>query len=101
GYHAKINASKLGEDIKIISSVRIRKTQVFQKIGKMLAEIPGVMGVYFVYGETSFIVMARSKNTQELFEKMNLIYTSDDIERATTSIVANTFKEDHRIIFDV
>ncbi|TFF87571.1 MAG: Lrp/AsnC family transcriptional regulator, partial [Promethearchaeota archaeon] len=61
--------------------------------------IPGVWGVYFVYGESDFIVMARSKNREEIFEKMNNLYNSNDIERTTTFIVGKTIKEDQRIFF--
>jgi DNA-binding Lrp family transcriptional regulator len=100
GYHAKINASKLGEDIQIIAQVRAKFGQGYaESVGKNLAEIPGVWGVYFVYGESDFIVMARSKNREEIFEKMNNLYNSNDIERTTTFIVGKTIKEDQRIFF--
>lgn len=100
GYHAKINASKLGGDIQIIVQVRAKFGQGYaESIGDSLAEIPGVWGVYFVYGESDFIIMARSKNREELFEKMNNLYNSNDIERTTTFIVGKTIKDDQRMFF--
>jgi len=100
GYHAKINASKLGGDIQVIVQVRAKFGQGYaESIGDSLAEIPGVWGVYFVYGESDFIIMARSKNREELFEKMNNLYNSNDIERTTTFIVGKTIKDDQRMFF--
>ena len=102
GYQAKINASKLGEDIQIIVEVRAKFGQGYaESIGESLAKIPGVWGVYFVYGESDFIIMARSKNREEIFEKMNNLYNSNDIERTTTFIVGKTIKDDQRIFFDM
>lgn len=100
GYYAKVDPSKLGEDIQIIVQVRAKFGRGYtESIGNALAEIPGVWGVYFVYGENDFIVMARSKDREEIFEKMNKLYNSNDIERTTTYIVGKTIKEDQRIFF--
>ena len=100
GYHAKINASKLGDDIQVIVQVRAKFGQGYaESIGESLAEIPGVWGVYFVYGESDFIVIARSKNREEIFQKMNNLYNSNDIERTTTFIVGKTIKDDQRMFF--
>ena len=43
--------------------------------------------------------MARSKNREQLFEKMNTLYNSNDIERTTTFIVGKTIKDDQRMFF--
>ncbi len=100
GYHAKINASQLGEDIQVIVEVRAKFGQGYaESIGESLAAIPGVWGVYFVYGESDFIIIARSKNREEIFEKMNNLYNSNDIERTTTFIVGKTIKDDQRMFF--
>ena len=100
GYYAKINASKLGEDIQVIVQVRAKFGQGYaESIGESLAEISGVWGVYFVYGESDFIIIARSKNREEIFEKMNNLYNSNDIERTTTFIVGKTIKDDQRMFF--
>ena len=45
--------------------------------------------------------MARSKNREELFEKMNNLYNSNDIERTTTFIVGKTIKDDQRMFFNM
>ncbi|TFG15089.1 MAG: Lrp/AsnC family transcriptional regulator [Promethearchaeota archaeon] len=102
GYYAKLNASKLGDDIQIIVQVRAKFGQGYaESIGNTLAQIPGVWGVYFVYGENDFIIIARSKNREEMFEKMNNLYNSNDIERTTTYIVGKTIKDDQRTFFDL
>ena len=102
GYYAKLNASKLGDDIQIIVQVRAKFGQGYaESIGNTLAQIPGVWGVYFVYGENDFIIIARSKNREEMFEKMNNLYNSNDIERTTTYIVGKTIKDDQRTFFEL
>lgn len=102
GYHAKIDASILGEDIQVIVQVRAKFGRGYaESIGNTLAEIPGVWGVYFVYGESDFIVMARCKNREEIYEKMNNLYNSNDIERTTTFIVGKKIKEDQRMFFSI
>ena len=45
--------------------------------------------------------MARSKNREEMFEKMNNLYNSNDIERTTTYIVGKTIKDDQRTFFEL
>ena len=49
----------------------------------------------------NIIVMTRSKNREEIFEKMNNLYNSNDIERTTTFIVGKTIKDDQRIFFNI
>ncbi len=68
-----------------------------EKVGKKLAEIPGVWAVYFVLGEIDFIVMARTKNREKFMEKLDKIINLGEIERTNTQVVAKILKEDPRI----
>jgi len=101
GYHAKINASKLGYDLLIAVNVRaIFGPGYHEKVGNKLAQLPGVIAVYFIYGESDFIVLIRGKDRRELFEKMKMLYDLEDIERVNTSVVTKIYKDNPRIIFD-
>ncbi len=98
GCYAKINAAKLGKDFITITMIRAKYGPGYhEKVGKKLAEIPGVWAVYFVLGEIDFIVMARTKNREKFMEKLDKIINLGEIERTNTQVVAKILKEDPRI----
>ncbi len=101
GYHAKVNTEKLGMDFYMIIRVRAKYGKCYDnKIGESLSNIPGVWGVFFVFGDNDFIVLARGDSRQALVEKIQTMMGMEDIERTSTSIVANTFKLDQRMFFN-
>ncbi len=98
GYYAKVNAAKLGKDFLTITLVRGKYGPGYhEKVGKMLAEIPGVWAVYFVLGEIDFIVLARADNREKFMERLEKIISSGEIERTNTQVIAEILKEDQRI----
>ena len=95
GYRAKVNPSKLGKDEEMIIRIRAKFGPGYHKrVGQMLSNIPGVFAVYFVFGENDFVVLARASNREEIFEKMQILFNSEFVERTTTEIVTKTIKED-------
>ena len=101
GYHAKVNTEKLGMDFYMIIHVRAKYGKGYDnKIGESLSKIPGVWGVFFVFGDNDFIVLARGNSREALVEKIQTMMGMEDIERTSTSIVANTFKLDQRMFFE-
>jgi DNA-binding Lrp family transcriptional regulator len=97
GYHAKINFEKLGKDFLTITLVRAKYEQGYhEKVGQKICAVPGVWGVYFVFGENDFIVLARSKNREDYLRKLEIIMGMPEIERTNTLIVAKVLKEDPR-----
>ncbi|QEE14384.1 Lrp/AsnC family transcriptional regulator [Promethearchaeum syntrophicum] len=96
GYHAKVNPSKLGKDQQMIIRIRAKFGPGYhKKVGEMLSNIPGVFAVYFVFGENDFVVLARASNREAIFEKMQILFNSELIERTTTEIVTKAIKEDN------
>ena len=97
GYHAKINFEKLGRDFLTITLVRAKYEEGYhERVGKKICAIPGVWGVYFVFGENDFVVLARSKNREDYLRKLEAIMSMPEIERTNTLIVAKVLKEDMR-----
>ena len=95
GYFAKVNAEKVGKDYRTITFVRAKYGPGYHdKIGNMLAQIPGVWAVYFIYGDIDFIVLARSDCGENLMEKVEKMINTQEIERTSTHIVAKVIKED-------
>jgi len=98
GYHAKICGSKLGRDYLTITLVRGKYGPKYhERIGKMLSEIPGVSGVYVVFGETDFVVFARSYDRDDFMNKLEKLFDMPEIERSNTLIVSRIMKEDPRL----
>jgi len=98
GYHAKVNAAKVGKDYITLTFVRARYGPSYHnKIGKMLAQIPGVCSVYFVFGEYDFVVLTKSSNTNDFLQKLERMTNMTEIERTNTQVVGKTLKEDQTI----
>lgn len=95
GYHAKLDATKLGKDFITITNVRAKYGPSYHKnVGKKLAQIPGLWGVYLVFGEIDFVVLAKSDNREDFMKKLEKIMDIPEIERSNTEIVASVIKED-------
>jgi DNA-binding Lrp family transcriptional regulator len=100
-YCTKIDASKVGIDYLTIVLIRAKYGPHYhQRIGEMLAKIPGVLAVYFVLGETDFIVLMRSKSREDFMSKHQKMTNMVDIERTNTQVVAEIMKEDGELVFD-
>lgn len=98
GYYAKVNATKIGKAYVTITLVRAKYAPGYpERVGRKIAQIPGVSAVYFVFGETDFFVLTKSKNREDFMEKLEKIISMPEIERSNTAIVAKTIKEDPRL----
>ena len=97
-YCVKVDPTKLGKDYVAISHIRAKYGPNYhERIGNLLAQISGAWGVYFVFGETDFIVISRSKNREDFMKKLEKITNMPEIERHNTQIVGKVIKEDPRI----
>ena len=98
GYHAKVNASRLGYDYLAVVLVRAKYgPRYHEKLGRRLAKISGVSAVYYVLGEIDFIVLIRAKDRDDYMHKLTQMSSMADIERTSTQIVAKVMKEDTRV----
>ena len=98
GYHAKVNASRLGYDYLAVVLVRAKYgPRYHEKLGRRLAKISGVSAVYYVLGDIDFIVLIRAKDRDDYMHKLTQMSSMADIERTSTQIVAKVMKEDARV----
>lgn len=94
GYHARVDAAKLGKDYTAIVSIRTKHSSGYQKkVGDKLAQIAGVWATYFVFGEEDFIVLTLSDNREELMKIVEKISNIDGVERTNTTIVGKILGE--------
>jgi DNA-binding Lrp family transcriptional regulator len=98
GYCAKVNAANVGKDYITITLVRARYGPSYHdRIGKMLAQTPGVCSAYFVFGEYDFVVLTKSSSTRDFLQTLDKMTAMMEIERTNTQVVGKTLKEDQRI----
>ncbi len=98
GCYAKVSAEKLGKNLVAITLVRAKyRPGYHEKVGEKIKELPGVWAVYFVFGETDFVVLLRVSDVKELMKTIEQMMNIEEIERTSTMIVAKTIKEDPRI----
>lgn len=98
GYYTKLSASSLGNDYLAIILVRAKYGPGYhEKVGRRLAQIPGVWAVYYVLGEIDFIVLIRAADREDYMQKLERISSMRDIERTNTQAVAKVVKEDPRV----
>lgn len=98
GCYAKLNPEKLGKSFIGVTLVRARYSPGYHEtVGEKISKIPGVMAVYFVFGDTDFVVISRAANRDELMGIVEQMMKIEEIERTSTMIVAKVIKEDMRI----
>jgi len=98
GYYAKVNPAKLGKEYITITLVRAKYGPGYhKKVGEKLAKLPGVWGVYFVLGETDFVVLTRANSREDFLKVLEQMINSKEIERTSTLAVIEIIKEDPRI----
>ena len=95
GYHAQIDNTKLGKDFTTITLVHTKYgKKYFDKVGKILSNIPGTSGVYFVLGDNDFVFICTSKNREDFMTKLNIFYETAEIEKTSTMVVMDAIKEE-------
>jgi DNA-binding Lrp family transcriptional regulator len=100
GYYAHISPLKLNKEYAAVVLTRARTgigLRGRMRIGRQIAVVPGVWGVYAVFGEYDFIFLVRADSRQDLAEKVNEVTTIRDVERTNSQIVEIVIKEDPRI----
>ncbi|MEM0192625.1 MAG: Lrp/AsnC family transcriptional regulator [Candidatus Korarchaeum sp.] len=98
GCYAKVNPEKLGKSLVAITLVRAKyRPGYHEKVGDKIKELPGVWAVYFVFGETDFVVLLRVEDVKELMMVIERMMNMEEIERTSTMIVAKVIKEDPKI----
>jgi len=98
GYYAKISPEKMGKQYITITLVRAKYGPGYhEKVGEKISKLPGVWAVYFVFGETDFVVLSRTNSREEFMKTLEQIMNMEEIERTSTMIVAKVIKEDPRL----
>ncbi|PSN86660.1 hypothetical protein B9Q02_01485 [Candidatus Marsarchaeota G1 archaeon BE_D] len=92
-----LDLDKTGNTITAISLIRAKYgPQYAEEVGRKLAAVEGVWGVYFVLGENDFIVLIRARTKAELEKVIESFTKIDGVERSNTAFALKVIKEDFR-----
>lgn len=98
GYHAKLNAAKLGKGFEAITLVRAKFSPNYhERLGQRLASLAGVWAVYFTFGESDFIILTRGVDREDLLASIEDLTKIKGIDRTSSQLVVKTIKEDTRV----
>lgn len=99
GYTAVVDPGKLGYDILAVSFIRSKyDPKSYERLSRALPRIPGVWAVYFLMGDTDYVVLIRAKNRADLNRIVYEMISMKDIERSDTRIVIERLKEDTSVV---
>lgn len=93
-YGAMIDYQKLGYTFLTITFIQAEYRYNYSRdIGEKLAEIPGVVSVYFILGEIDFVVFTISKDKEDYSRILDGISRISGVIRSDTRTVLETHKD--------
>lgn len=93
-----LDKQKAGFDITVISEVMAAFGEGYhEKVGEKLAEIEGVSHVYFMMGDTDFIVISRLPSRDMIETLVEEFEAIDGIQRTSSKFVISTIKADESV----
>jgi Lrp/AsnC family transcriptional regulator, leucine-responsive regulatory protein len=96
GYHARLNARRLGLDVMAFISVWTAHPQVIKDFGAMLtklSEFDDVLECHHVTGDPSLLLKVKTRNTQSLERLISALRSLAGVERTETNVVLSTLVE--------
>ena len=96
GYHARLNARRLGLDVIAFISVWTAHPQVIKDFGAkltQLSELDDVLECHHVTGDPSLLLKVKTRNTQSLERLISALRSLSGVERTETNVVLSTLVE--------
>lgn len=97
-----VDLNALGLELTIITEVIADYGQGYHEIvGDKLADIEGVNQVYFMMGDTDFIVIAHLTGREMVYQLITDYEAIDEVERTSSQFVVGTIKDESNPINDI
>jgi Lrp/AsnC family transcriptional regulator, leucine-responsive regulatory protein len=93
GYHAVVDAKRLGLDITAYIRVTVDGSEHYGDFLQRAADLPEVLEVHSITGEGSHMLKIRTRDTTTLERLLSRIQSWSGVRGTSTSIVLSTFKE--------
>ena len=95
GYHAVLDAKRLGRDITAYIGVSVGHQKDIEGFATDMIRRPEVLECHHVLGEDSFILKVKTINTSSLERLLGEIRSMEGVTRTVTKVVLSTAKETH------
>jgi Lrp/AsnC family leucine-responsive transcriptional regulator len=93
GYHASVDARKLGKDVTAFIGVSIGHPRTIGLFEETVARMPDVLECHHVTGEHTVLLKVKTRNTASLEELIRMIRLIDGVSRTETMVVLSTHTE--------
>lgn len=93
GYHAAVDARRLGLDVTAFIRVTISGSEFYDAFIDAVTALPEVLELHSVTGEGSHLLKIRVRNTQALERLLATVQRIPGVRGTQTSIVLSTQKE--------
>ncbi len=93
GYHARIDARRLGLDVTAFISVWTTHARAIKEFQRHLKELEDVLECHHVTGGPTLLLKVKTRNTQSLERLISAIRALPDVERTETNVVLSTLVE--------
>jgi Lrp/AsnC family leucine-responsive transcriptional regulator len=100
GYHALIDAKKVGKDIAAFIGVSIGHQRDIDGFAAQMLRYDDVLECHHVTGDESFILKVKSANTGSLEKLLGEIRSVEGVTRTVTKVVLSTVKESQALKLD-
>ncbi len=100
GYHASVDARKLGKDITAFIFVAVDSSKHYHQFLEHAASVDDILECHAITGEGSHILKIRTNNTSSLEKLLAKIQAWPGVIGTRTNLVLSTSKESMRIRID-
>jgi Lrp/AsnC family leucine-responsive transcriptional regulator len=93
GYHAVLDARRLGLDVTAFIGVSINHPKLIGAFEREVAGVDDVLECHHVTGEHTLLLKVKTRNTSSLEQLISRLRSIDGVERTETMVVLSTHTE--------
>lgn len=93
GYHALLDARRIGLDISAFIGVSIGDPQLLSAFEQWVDSVPQVMECHHVTGGHTLLLKVKTQNTEDLERLISLIRSTEGVASTETMVVLSTHTE--------
>jgi Lrp/AsnC family leucine-responsive transcriptional regulator len=97
GYHALLDARRLGIDITAFIGVSVHTQVAIEGFEDRLADVEDILECHHVTGEHSLLLKVKTRNTESLEQLIRIVRGIPGVARTHTSVVLSTPVERSRL----
>jgi Lrp/AsnC family leucine-responsive transcriptional regulator len=97
GYHADLDAKRLGIDITAFIGVTVDHPRLLNTFENEIRDVPSVLECHHVTGAYSLLLKVKTENTSSLERLISRLRSIEGVDRTETMVVLSTHIEGARI----